>query len=203
MLNAHTSRAIGAVIAVAALHLGGCSTGRTKVTEQWRDPTYAAGPMHSVVVLAQNAPASTRKDIEKEFVDELEDEHISAIPAYKILGDNPPDIDAARPILKSRGYDAMIVVIVERIDALTSARSQQNFYSAPFGSPSDMYNSPRLRTEYDVNVGTSLWDLRGNKTAWTSKTHVENVAYGDFGARISKKVVAEIAKQGLLAPSPR
>jgi hypothetical protein len=199
MTNAHTARALGAAAAVAALSFG--CTSRTKVAEQWRDPTYAAGPMHRVLVVAQNAPISSRKAIEDEFVDELEDEGVSAVPSHEVFGDNVPDVSAVRPMLTSNGYDGALVVTVQQVEQMATAVPQQNFYSAPFGSPMQPYDHPRLATQYTMQVDTGLWDLRGDKRVWGSKTRVENATYGNFASRVSKKVVGEVAKQGLLAPS--
>jgi len=200
MVNAHSARVVAATAAVAALSLG-CSTPRTKVTEQWRDPTYAAGSMHRVVVLSQNAPVSARRTIEDEFVDELEDEGVAAVPAHEVLGENVREFEVARPLLKSNGYDAVLVVTVERAEEVAVARPQQNFYSAPFGSPNEVYNAPRLTVQYTMHVDTGLWDLRGDKRVWGGKTRVENASYGSFASRISKEVVDEVSKQRLLAPS--
>lgn len=199
MNSAHTARALGAVAAAAALTFA-CTT-RTQVAEQWRDPTYAAGPMHRVVVVAQNAPASSRKDIEDEFVDQLEDEGVSAEASHKLFKDPVTDVSVLRPILTRNGFDSALVVTVVQADHQPQAMSQQNFYSAPFGSPMEPHNHPRIATQYTLHVDTGLWDLRTDKRVWTSKTRVENAAYGDFASRISKKVVGEVEKQNLLAPS--
>jgi hypothetical protein len=195
MIKAHTARVLGAV-AVATLSFA--CTSRTKVTEQWRDPTHAAA-MHRVVVVAEHPGLSSRKAMENKLVDELEDEGIAAVPSHEVFGDNVPDVSAARTTLMQSGYDAALVVTVGKVDHVTKEVPQQNFYSAPFGSPTGTYDHPRLGTEYTVHVGTALWDLRGDKRVWDSNTSVENATYGNFASRVSKKVAPEIAKQGLIA----
>jgi hypothetical protein len=200
MIHTHTARALASMAVLATLAIG-CSTLRTRVTEQWKDPSYAAGTARNVVVLAENAPISTTRHIEEEFVDELEDEGIVAVTAHEVFGGNVPDVGMASPILKSKGYDAALVVTVERAEEVTMVVPQENFFSVPLGSSVQIYSHPRLGTQYTLHVNTTLWDLRGNKRVWRSNARVENARYGSFASRLSKEVVDEVAKQGLITKS--
>jgi hypothetical protein len=199
MRQAHVLRGIGAT--VLALSLGCTATRtRTKVTEPWTDTSYAARPMNTVVVFGPNIPPKTRHEVEDRLVSDLEDKGVRAEPSYEIFGDEPPDRTTAREKLM-RNYDGALVVDFEQVESTAKSAPLDNFFAIPYGTPyeSPYQPSPKLQTEYTMDVDTTLWDLREDRRVWNATMKVENpLTRRDFAKRLSKRVVPELATRGFI-----
>lgn len=205
MLSAHLMRGLGATAAVLALTVGCTATrSRTRVTDQWTDPSAAARPMNTLVVLAPNVPDKTRRELEDRFVSELGEEGVKAQQSYKILGDQPFDRDLARARLLNSGWDGALVIEFETVESSTTAAQQSSYISPYHQSWPSQYQSPHLTTQYTMNIDTSVWDLRNDKKVWDATTKVENpTSRRDLAKRMSKKVVEELAGRGMLGQTSR
>lgn len=201
MLNAFVSRTVGATIVAAAI--AGCGT-PSKVTDQWRDPTYAAGPMTRVAVIGVDLPPATRNVVEDRFASELAKKDVQATPSYRIFGDQLPAEAETRAALAQRGYQGALVLRLQRI-AEKPRYVPGSYYGGMYGGYGygwgPMYYSPGYYVVDEiVNFEASLWDLRDGKRVWTANTRTTNPSSsGDFAKSLSKKVVPELAEQGFLA----
>jgi len=202
MLTAFVSRVAG-VAALAAL--AACST-PTSVTDQWKDPSYAAGPMKRVVVMGLRVPPATRHLIEDRFVADLAKQGVQSAPSYTVFGDQLPDRDTARATLVRGGYDGALVLRLHRVDETPRYVPGEGFYGAPYGPfwSSSVYDPGYVVIDKTVIFESSLWALRDGKRVWTANTQTDNPSSSsDFAKSLSKEVLPELSKQGLLAKSPQ
>lgn len=189
-----------ALAAAALAVVPGCGTS-TKVTNQWKDPSYAAGPMRKVVVMGLEMPPATRHLVEDRVTVDLAKEGVDAAPSYAIFGDELPDRETARARLASQGFQGVLVLRLQRVSERSRYVPGDHFYGAPYttywGSP---YYGGHVVTDEIVNFETSLWDLRDGDRVWTANTKTENpTSSKDFAKSLSKKVVPELQNMGLLA----
>jgi hypothetical protein len=206
MFNALLAPTVGIAVAAATVAaVSGCST-PTKVTDQWRDPSYAAGPMHRVVVIGLDVPPATRRLLEDRFASDLDKRGVQATASYTVFGDQLPDKETARATLASSGFDGVLVLRLQRVSDRARYVPGDHFYGMPYTGywGSNYYGSGYYVTDEIVNFETSLWDLRDGKRVWTANTRTENPSSGtDTAKSLSKKVVPELTKKGLVTNSPQ
>src|SRR5882724_5129813 len=96
--------AIGAVLAL------GCSTSTpTEITNVWRDPSYAAGPMKNMIIFGGRLNATNRRSLEDGFVSALSSRGVHATASYTLFPDALPRQDQARAALQRNGIDGVLV----------------------------------------------------------------------------------------------
>jgi len=198
MLKTLIGRTVAAV-ALAALSLG-CGSTPTTVADQWKDPSYVAGPMKKVVVIGLRVEPATRHVLEDRFVSDLAAQGVQSAPSYSIFGEQLPDKETARATLARGGYDGALVLRLQRVDEKPSYATPP---SGPFGATT-AYDPGYIVTDEIVSFETSLWDMRDGSRVWTANTQTQNPSSGgDIAKSISKKVLPALTKQGFLAKSPR
>lgn len=203
MLKALVSRTVAATATAAVLALSaGCGT-PTRVTDQWRDPTYVNGPMDTVVVIALDVAPASRNVMEDRFASDLQKAGVRAAPSYRVLGEQLPANEEMRAALVRSGYEGALVLRLQRV----SERPRYvpgSYYGGVYGpywyGAGPMYYSPGYYvTDEIVNFEASLIDLRDGKRVWTANTKTENPSSSrDIAKSLSKKVVPELSKHGLL-----
>jgi hypothetical protein len=88
----------GIAIGALALLSSGCST-PTAMTDVWREPSYTAGPMRTIVVFGGRMDAANRRTLEKGFVSALAQHGIRATAWYSLFPELPSK-DVARTALQ-------------------------------------------------------------------------------------------------------
>jgi hypothetical protein len=201
MLNALVTRTVAVAAAFAALSLG-CGGASTTVSDQWKDPSYVAGPMKRVVVIGLRLEPASRRVLEDRFVAELAKQGVQAAPSYSIFGDTLPDRETARATLARDGYDGALALRLQRVEE-KQRYVPGSYYSS--GSPygpfwgASTYDPGYVVTDKIVSFETSLWDLRDGDRVWTANTQTENPSSGkDFAKSLSKEVLPNLSKQQLV-----
>ena len=215
MLENLRSRFYGAASASAlsALTLlsasAGCSTStQTVMTDTWRDPNYAAGPMRSIVVFGGKMDETNRRSLEDRLVAALSAQGVRATASYALFPGELPSKDEARAVIQQAGADGVLV------SSMRGTTQRQTYVSGAYeGGFWDGFYGPGwggawapgyVVTDQFVKFETSLWDPKGNgKMVWSAVTQTENPSSGmAFASSLTKAVLPALTKAGFLPPSP-
>ena len=185
-----------------------CST-PTRVTDVWKDPSYAGGPLRTVVVFGGRMQETNRRTVEDGFVNALTAHGVRATPSYKLFPGTLPAKEEARAALQQAGVEAALVSslrgVTERATYVEGGPGfWGGFYGPGWGGPA--YYPGYVVTEPIVTFETSMWDLReggrDGKVIWSANTQTENPSSGkDFVSSLIKEVVPSMVKAGVLPPT--
>jgi hypothetical protein len=97
-------------VAASAMIAGGC--GSSQLVNLWKDPSYQAGPLKKVLVIAMRKDELRRRMWEDAFVSALGEDRSGtvAIPSYQLFPDRVPDTLAVEQKTKEEGFDGVLVV---------------------------------------------------------------------------------------------
>jgi hypothetical protein len=202
MMKSLSSYTFGAVsIGALALTCGACSTESTQVTDVWKDPSYAAGPMKNIVVFGARLNETQRRTLEDGFVSALAQHNTRATQSYKILPSPLPSADAARAMLQQSGFDGVLVAQMRGMNETVTDVGTVGFWGGYYGPA---WGEPYVVAEPVVKFETSLWDPSGaGKVVWSAITQTDNPSSGkDFTASLTKQVIPMMEKAGLISPIP-
>jgi hypothetical protein len=198
MKRALSSLAVGAVLTSI---LGACSTTEpTHVTDVWKDPSYAAGPMKNLVVFAARLNETDRRTLEDGFVAALSAHNTRATPSYRVLTTPLPARDVARAKLEQLGFDGALVATLRGVNETVTAAGGPGFWDGYYGRT---WGEPYVVEEPVVKFETSLWDLKGpGRLVWSADTRTENPSSGkNFTKSLTSEVVPLLENEGLVGPS--
>jgi hypothetical protein len=191
-------------IGALAISSAACTT-PTKVTDVWRDPSYAGGPVKNVVVFGGRLDDTNRRTLEDGFVTALTAHAVRATPSYKLFPGPLPSKDEARAALQQAGVDGALVsslrAVTEKATYIEGGPGfWGGFYGPGWGGP--VYYPGYIVTEPVVRFETTLWELReSGKVIWSASTQTDNPSSGkDFVSSLTKKVIPEMVNAGVLPP---
>ncbi len=188
-----------ALLAVAALGLGGCST--THFTSTWKDPEARAGALRGKTVAAifLSKDANLRRSAEVYIANDLTNRGAKGMTTYSILPSSNTDGDSAREILKGAGVDAAIVMrIAGKDQKVTYHPGSTTPYYGGFGryytyGYSALYTPASVSTDTVISVETLIYRLSDDKLMWASISNTTNpdnlsTLIDDTADAISKQV---------------
>jgi len=183
------------VSAILMLGTIDCST-PTSVTNTWRDPSTAAGPMRKILVSAARMDEAHRRTLEDAFVAAFAKRGVVAVPSYRAMAGRPLDRDASMAYLREEHFDGALVsgfFGVETTEKLTQTTSFDNVFGTWAGY---------VETRRIVHVETTLWDATNGTLVWSGLTETENPSSAsDTAASLVEEVVTELTDTRLVAPS--
>jgi hypothetical protein len=195
------------IAAVAAVLLAACgSGGKTSVTQMWKAPV-STPPVSSVIVIAANLDEANRRALEDAYVAALAQHGLKAKQSYTMLPGEPPPRDQAREIVKSAGFDG---ILVSRLRSATEKQTyvpgtyEGGFWEGYYGGPGWGTWSPGyVITDEVVSFDTTLWDTRkGDQLVFALTTETTNPASNkNFIPSLTKTVVSALQKQMLIPPT--
>lgn len=97
---------VALLILIAAL--AGCAS--TSLDNTWRDPQYAGGPLHKILVVGVSNQSASRRIFEDTFSQELIQRGTQAIPGYTLIpqdGQIPEDV--LQKAVKESGVDGVLI----------------------------------------------------------------------------------------------
>jgi hypothetical protein len=175
------------------------------VTDAWKNPSYAAGPMKRIVVMGLDVDATTRHLVEDRFAADLRTKGVQAAQSYAVLGEVLPDRETARREFARGAYDGALVLRLERVTERSHYVPNDRFFGSPYNNywgPSGSYAPGYVVTDELVQFEASLWDLRDGMRVWTANTNTTNPSSSrDFAKSLSKKVLPQLVEEGLVAKS--
>jgi len=192
-------------IGAATVLSAGCTSTPTTMTDVWRDPSYAAGPMRNLVVFGGNLNATNRRTLEDGFVSALAMHGVRATASYRLFPNELPPKEEARAAVKQIGADGVLVSTMkgvnEKVTVVPGSVFWGGFYGPGWGGP--VWDPGYIVTDDYVRFETSLWDPTGDgRMVWSAVTQTENPRSGrDFVSSLTKSVTSALVKAGLL-PRP-
>ena len=198
-LKSRIPRAAACASAALTIAVVACSTPTTQ-TSTWMSPTYAGGPMRSVVVFGGRVNNTDRRTLEDGFVSMLAEHGVRATSSYMLFPGAPPRNAAEiRATLRSNGYDAALVSTLEGVSeqmlVTPDAGWDDGFTGSYWGTGEPMY----AETDRFVKFETTLWSASTGKIVWSAITQTENPKSGqDFVSSLTKNIVPTLAKVGLI-----
>ena len=178
------------------------------MTDVWRDPSYAAGPMHNIVVFAGRLNETNRRTLEDNLVSGLSARGVRAIASYQLFPGTLPSKDEARSAIQQAGADGVLVSSMHGVSERTTyvpGTYDGGFWSGYYGPGwGGVYDPGYVMTDQFVKFETTLWDPRGDgKMVWSAVTQTENPSSGAaFATSLSKTVMTALTKAGFLPTAP-
>lgn len=193
------SRWVGAAVSACMFTaLGGCSTQTTSINT-WKNPSYAAGPIHDVIVFAARMTETNRRTVEDGLVSALANHGIHATASYTVFPGAFPSRAAAQPEIQRSAYDSVLVSTMRGVSEKTTIEPE-GLYSGWGWAWEPAY----LETDRYVKFETTLWDPRGSGTMiWSDETQTENPSSArDFVRSLLRNVIPAMDRAGLLPKAP-
>jgi hypothetical protein len=194
----------GIAVATGAVTLasGACST-PTTMTNQWRDPTYAAGPMRNMLIVAGKMEPTNRRTVEDAFVTALGNHGVHATPSYVMFPGALPSREEAHSAVLKQGIDGVLVANergVQETTTMVPGAYNGGFWGGYYGGWGD-WSPGYLQTDAYVKFETSVWDANQGKLVWSAVTETENPTSGkDFLKSLLSSVVPAMTAAGILPP---
>ena len=174
-MNARAQRLYVAIFLGSLMCLAGCSTS-TRLVSEWSNPGYAAPPLRKILVGGNGGGESAvRRNLEDEFVAQLQAAGLEAMPSYRYIpdGQNVTD-EALKQAAKQAGADAAIFVRPLGVEPKVEYRpgyyypyTSLGFFGPHFaGSWYGLYGP----SVYQYNVyssETTLYDVAKGEVVWT------------------------------------
>ncbi len=189
------------VILLAAL-AGGCAS--TSLTNQWKNPDYADGPMRRMMVVGVSQHPSVRRSFEDEFAAKLNAAGVDAIPSYYLIREEG-EVDQAvlESAVQKAGADGVLIARLvkreQRAQAIHGSYSPVGVYGGYHTAWMSAYELPTVH-QYDVVViETSLYSAQQSKLVWSGTT--ETLAPTDVRketARYADAIIEALRKQGVI-----
>ncbi|HKA32317.1 MAG TPA: hypothetical protein VKH64_03835 [Candidatus Binatia bacterium] len=174
-MNARAQRLFVPMIFGLLMCLAGCSTS-TRLVSEWSNPGYAGRPFRRVLVGGSGGGESAvRRNLEDEFVTQLQAAGLEAVPSYRYIPDeqNVTD-DALKQAAKQAGADAAIFVRALGVEPKVEYRpgyyypyTSFGFFGPHFGGSWYGLYGPSV---YQYNVYSSestLYDVAKGEVVWT------------------------------------
>jgi hypothetical protein len=199
-----------AILFGSLMCLAGCSTS-TRLVSEWSNPGYAAPPFRRILVGGSGGGESAvRRNLEDEFVAQLQAAGLEAVPSYRYIPDeqNITD-DALKQAAKQAGADAAIFVRALGVEPKVEYRpgyyypyTSFGFFGPHFGASWYGLYGPNV---YQYNVYSSestLYDIAKGEIVWTGT--VRNYDPDNVNAAIKNYVqivLKALEEKGLLRGS--
>jgi hypothetical protein len=200
-------RALGALALILALS----SCVSTSLIDRWKDPGYSGPPLHKVLVVGVQKDQGRRRVWEDGMVGALTHEGVQATPSYQVFPDKAPTPDQLASTASREGFDG--VVATHFVGA-----SQRNYWMPGYagvgfgwrwryyGYWDTVYGPGYVDTEYRADYQTDIFtvDGAGGKLIWTGITRSVDLSSTQRTTdEISKVLVPELIKQGILTAKPK
>ncbi len=201
---------IGVLLALTA-GLSGCST-TNRLVSQWSNPGYTAPAFRRILVAGSGAESAIRRNLEDEFVAQLQAAGFEAVPSYRYLPDDPKVGDETlRKAAQEAGADAVLLARAAGAEPKVEYRpgyyypyTSFGFFGPHFGASWYGLYGPSV---YQYNVYTSettLYDIAKGEVVWTGT--VRTYDPDNVNAAIKnyvQTVLKALEDQGLLRASRR
>ena len=202
---------IACALAVQACGFSGRAPTKTAVTDTWKEPTRAAAPLSSVIVVGEGMNPTDRRTVEDGLVRSLAARGVTATPSYAIVPRELPTLQAAQMALGPRG-DNLLVANLRGVSERTTYPAwdgalfqndivHQGHYAPSWNEPAKPTET--IATDQYVKVETSIVDRREQgKVVWSAVTETGAPrSANDLVSSLSKAVMPALSRAGLV-PRP-
>ena len=173
-MNAQAQRLFVAMLFGSLMCLAGCSTS-TRLVSEWSNPGYAAPPFRRILVGAGGGESAVRRNLEDEFVAQLQAAGLEAAPSYRYIPDEQTVTeDALKKAAKQAGADAAIFVRALGVEPKVEYRPGYYYSYTSFGLFGPRFGASWYGlygpSVYQYNVYSSestLYDVARGEVVWT------------------------------------
>jgi len=182
----------------------------TRLSDVWRDPSYAAGPFHQVAVFVLGADPAVQRLAEDEVVRRLPMSTRGISGSGMMPETERGDIDKARERLRAGGFDGVMIarlVSVEGPQPWASGSLQQvpisyrtlsNYYVNAY---QETEKANLLQRPTVVRVQMNLYAVATEALVWSASSRTFNpAATRDVAGDVGKLVVEDLQRAGILDP---
>ncbi len=173
-MNAQATRLFAVLVLTSLMSLAGCSTTNRLVSE-WSNPGYTSAPFRKILVASSAGESAIRRNLEDEFVAQLQAAGIEAVPSYRYIADEQKlDEEAVKKAAKQAGADAAILARAIGVQPRVDYRpgyyypyTSFGFFGPHFGASWYGLYGP---SAYQYNVyssETTLYDAAKGDVVWT------------------------------------
>jgi hypothetical protein len=162
--------------------------GQTKMLKTWKSPEYEKGTLRRSLVIGVFSKPGVRETVEGQFVQQLKEESLDAVPSHSYLQDEELNREAAVQKVAELGFDG--VVLARILDQQTYEKfyaSSTDKVDVPLGYYDEWYKeyvqSIEQRdavgytdvSQMDAWVETRVFDARTQKMVWSglSQTRID------------------------------
>lgn len=188
------------------LALASCSS--TKVTEQWKDPSFD-GKFNDVLVLSLNNNDGKRRLFETGFIAELDRRSVESSASFELLP-NHADLEKEKikAAIAGSSIDSVLVmrqVKVKKEDRYIPPRMDYigdpyygSFYGY-YGHFAPIYTPGYITEDTIVHLEANLYAVAGEKLVWSGKTESFNPKDANtYVGEAAKTIIDQLAKAGLI-----
>jgi hypothetical protein len=187
------------VLALVAIGAAACTT-PTTIERAWRDPSFAAAPLHKVLVIGRVNSEANRRTLEDAYVSTLSQHGVVAMASYHAFPDAHPDRSAVQQYLVNESYDGALVTMYKGMRTQVYVSPYSDFYGYYYGGYWDQ--GYYAETDQYVKVETSLWDARTAKLIWTASSETENPSSAeDAISSVVGTITKSLTDAGLIPPA--
>jgi hypothetical protein len=198
------------LVAASAVVAGGCAS--TQLYNLWKDPSYQAGPLKKVLVVAMRKDELRRRMWEDAFVSALgEDKQGTvAIPSYQLFPDRVPDTLAIKQKVAEESFDGVLVVARVRRDtvqtkepgyvSLEPFERYSYWWDTYYTYYEDVYHPPYTVTQSVFSVRTDvLLPQEGGKLVWSGTSQeIDPSSPDQFRKSVADLVMDKLSKAHLV-----
>ncbi|HEY1268619.1 MAG TPA: hypothetical protein VGH16_15300 [Candidatus Binatia bacterium] len=169
-MNTLASRLFAAMFLASVMFLSGCSTTNRLVSE-WSNPGYTSAPFRKILVGSSGGESAIRRNLEDEFVAQLQAAGIEAVPSYRYIPDEQNlDDEALKKAAKQAGADAAILARSVGVEPRVDYRPGYYYPYTSFG-----FFGPHFGASWYGLYGPSVYQYN----VYSSETTVYDVTKGD------------------------
>jgi len=203
-------RQMAGALAICAqvVFYGGCTSSR--LTDEWRDPSFHAPPMRNVLVVCMKKNPTRRRLWEDGIVAELSHHGVVAAPSYRSFPNAIPDTDEISAAIRQEDYDG--VLMVNRLPTETSSRyisgSVRSVPATRYDRLTRSYytvyrqvqDSGYVETDKLVRHEIEMWATEDEgRMIWAGTGEILDPSSGEqIRDEITGLIVPELASQGLI-----
>jgi hypothetical protein len=209
-MNAQASRLFAVIFLAFVMFLCGCSTTNRLVSE-WSNPGYTSAPFRKVFVGSSGGDSAIRRNLEDEFVAQLQAAGIEAVPSYRYIPDEQNlDDEALKKAARQAGADAAILARSLGVEPRVNYRpgyyypyTSFGFFGPHFGASWYGLYGPSY---YEYNVyssETTLYDVSKGEVVWTGTVRTYDPDNVNSTIRnYARTVLKALEEKQLLRPAP-
>jgi len=192
------------------LGLSGCSS--TQLVTRWNDADYRGQPLQKILVVAILKNDLQRRNVEEEFVKQLEKKGVQGIPGYRLVPDLKlvDDKQRLKRLITEAGADSILIARLKGVDkektyvpprtefvpAMGMGYGYYGYYHVSYQA---VYQPGYTRVDTVVSLETKLFASVDERLLWAGETRSFNPDSASSVAReLADVVVKDIANSGLL-----
>ena len=214
MKSKKTSTAVNVLLLLAGAGLlmltSGCSS--IQMYNMWHDPTYSAGPLNKVLVVAMRKDSLNRRMWEDAFVSAMMEHRAKTtfVSSYQLFPEELPDTLSIREKVKQEGFDGILIISRITLDTLQKyvpgyTTYEPAYYYGPWWGYYDtywqaVYHPEHTEAEQEVTVRTDLLLVQENgKLVWSVTSRaIDPASPLQFRNSVAELATNDLTKQDLI-----